>query len=125
MASSELLTEPRNAWTCSWRLGEAPLPGGLSKLRDTYAWLAKATAEIPGDTVNDGPALRAIKHQHVPLSDITYPWATFWGKPHGGRPKTMERVLKIARSGDRAYSGARIAVFPVGRAPSRGAFVDF
>jgi len=37
----------------------------------------------------------------------------------------LERVLKIARSGDRAYSGASIDAFPAGRVPSRGAFVDF
>src|SRR5947209_15888448 len=36
----------------------------------------------------------------------------------------LESAPKIARSGDRAYNGARIAVFPVGRVPSRGDFVD-
>ena len=37
----------------------------------------------------------------------------------------QERVLKIARSGDRAYKGGEIASLPVGRVPSRGALVDF
>ena len=32
----------------------------------------------------------------------------------------LERVLKTARSGDRAYNRARMAVFRVGRVPSRG-----
>jgi len=40
-------------------------------------------------------------------------------------PPGSERVLKIARSGDRAYKSAEIASFPVGRVPSRGALVDF
>jgi hypothetical protein len=34
-------------------------------------------------------------------------------------------VWKAARSGDRAYNGARIAVFPVGRVPSRDASAAF
>src|SRR6266571_374948 len=37
----------------------------------------------------------------------------------------LDAVLGIARSGDRAYNGASIGVFPVGRVPSRGAFVNF
>jgi hypothetical protein len=44
------------------------------------------------------------------------------------RPRTshnhLESAPKIARSGDRAYHGAGIAVFPVGRVPSRGDFVE-
>ena len=34
------------------------------------------------------------------------------------------RVLKIARSGDRAYNRLEIDSLPVGRVPSRGALLD-
>ncbi len=37
----------------------------------------------------------------------------------------LERVLKIARSGDRAYKGADFPPFRVSRVPSRGAFRGF
>ncbi len=51
------------------------------------------------------------------------PAEAFKRAPCDGR--RLERVLKIARSGDLAYKGAAIASFPVGRVPSRGALVYF
>jgi hypothetical protein len=42
-----------------------------------------------------------------------------------GRATLVERVIKIARSGDRAYRAADILPFPAGRVPSGGVSKEF
>ena len=65
------------------------------------------------------------EHERRPKAAIEMPALAGTQRRGEYNASSSEGVLKIARSGDRAYNGARIAVFPVGRVPSRGPFVDF